>query len=351
MPSSKPIAQVIRKLTVKGKNVLAADESKKTVTERFERKGIPPTDENIRLYREWIVTTSGLERYVSGIILFKETLEQAGSHGKPFVETLHEKGIVIGVKSDEGLYKPAGWGENITQMESPRKLLETLKRYRETHGVQFTKCRSLFSIGPNTPSNRAIDINGAMMALDALVSLEAGLFPIVEPEVERAGTHTIDQCSSYAIAVYSRLNEKLRQYGAAISDVGIKTNFTVQGADCGGTIPPREVAKMTFQALAKGFGFYGVESISIFFMLSGGLDDLPSGQYLHELNRFVEKGPFAKEKTFMASYSRAMLDKALDVWAGNPRNVEKAQKKLLERAKAFSEARQGRLDVKDYNWA
>ena len=347
---NKSIGSIKNSLIVKGKNILAADESKRTVTERFQKKGIPPTDENIRLYREWIVTTPGLEGYVSGIILFKETLGQADSHGKPFIETLQEKGIVIGVKSDEGLFKPEGWGENVTQMESPRKLVGTFKGYRETHGVQFTKYRSLFSIGPNTPSNRAIDINGAMMALDAIVSLEAGLFPIVEPEIERAGSHTIDQCSSYSTAVYTKLNDKLVQYGIPLSDVGVKTNFTVQGSATDGTIPPREVAKMTFQALAKGFGFYGVDSISLFFMLSGGLDDLSSGQYLHELNRFAAKGPFAKEKTFMASYSRAMLDKALDVWAGNPRNVEKAQQKLLERAKAYSEARTGKWDVKDYNW-
>src|SRR5437764_7800146 len=192
MTETQSLEEIARALVAPGKGILAADESDGTIKKRFDSIGVESTEENRRAYRELLFTTEGAEEFISGVILFDETIRQSGSDGTPFPKLLESKGVIPGIKVDKGA-KPLAGAEGETVTEGLDGLRERLQEYYEL-GARFTKWRAVISIGEGLPSLGAIHANAEALARFAALSQEAQLVPIVEPEVLMNGAHTIEQC-------------------------------------------------------------------------------------------------------------------------------------------------------------
>lgn len=333
----RPLNETAAALVAPGKGILAADESPRTIGRRFGSVGVENTESNRRAYRETLFGADGLERFISGVILHDETLRQNRSDGVRMVDFLTERGMTPGIKVDAGAHPLAGApGETVT--EGLDGLRERLAEYASL-GARFAKWRAVIAIiGEAIPSARCIEANAHALARYAALAQEAGLVPIVEPEVLLDGDHSIDRCAEVTERTLREVYAQLARQGVSLEGTLLKPNMAVSGKDAPNRAGSWEVAEKTIAALARSVPS-AVPGIAF---LSGGQSDEESTANLNAIAwRGIEMGdPW--ELTF--SFARGLQSAPLSVWAGRAENVERAQAALLERAALTSAARRGEYD-------
>jgi len=318
------------------KGLLAMDESTSTCNKRFEEQGIPQTVAARRDYRELIITTPGLNKYISGLILFDETIRQQKKDGTPFIKVITDSGIIPGIKVDMGAEDLAGHpGEKIT--EGLDGLRGRLKEYAGM-GARFAKWRAVIVIGDGIPSRGCITANAQALARYAALCQEAGLVPMVEPEVIMDGDHSMRQCFEATEETLRTVFEALYLQNVMLEGMILKPNMVLPGLASPVQEPVAEVADATVKCLLEcvpaavpGIGF-----------LSGGQSAELASARLNAMNvRFKTKMPWGL--TF--SFSRAIQQPALEIWKGEDTNILAAQKALLHRAHCNWAARRGEYNL------
>lgn len=328
------LAQTVKLLLTPPKGILAADESLPTIEKRFKEIGIESTEDTRRAYRELLLTTEGIEEYISGVILFDETIKQKTSDGRLFVELLTQKGIVPGIKVDEGM-QPYEKSPNEKVTKGLDGLPERLKNYRDS-GAKFTKWRAAFTITDLYPSKAAIEENMHRMAEYAKFSQQVGLVPIVEPEVLMDGNHTTTRCGEITRDVLQVLFRQLEESGVNLTGILLKVNMVLPGRETTITPTPLEVAGATVRTLKQAVP----DSLPGVVFLSGGQSPEQASANLNEIAKTAQKDPAPWELGF--SYARALQAPAMRAWGGKQENVDRAQKLLLHRARMNSLARMGK---------
>jgi fructose-bisphosphate aldolase, class I len=322
--------ETAKALVADGKGILAADESSGTIKKRFDSIGVESTEENRRAYRDLLFTTGGAEEFISGVILYDETIRQSSADGTPFPKLLESKGIIPGIKVDMGA-KPLAGSPEETVTEGLDGLRERLEEYYEL-GARFTKWRAVIAIGDGRPSEYAIWTNAHALARYAALSQEAGLVPIVEPEVLMDGEHTIEAGAKATgrvlQAVYTELHDQRVDYRGTL----LKPNMVLSGYSASDRAGVREVAERTLEVLYK----HVPAAVPGIVFLSGGQSDEDATAHLNAMNGL---GPHPWELSF--SYGRALQAPALKAWGGKPENVEAAQRAYYHRAKMNGAARTG----------
>jgi fructose-bisphosphate aldolase class I len=319
-------------LMAEGKGLLAMDESMSTISHRFDKEGIPNTEENRRAYRELIVTTPGIGGCLSGAILFDETVHQSTKDGVSFINILERAGVIPGIKVDEGTADLAGFpGEKITL--GLDHLRERLSAYHDM-GLRFAKWRAVITIGPEIPSMGCIHANTHALARYAALCQEAGIVPIVEPEVLMDGQHDIDLCFAVTKNVLTQLFTELNSQRVDLRGLILKPNMVPPGTDSTRQASTEAVAKATVTCL---LGSVPVTVPGIAF-LSGGQSPETATEHLNAMHVLYGKLlPWAL--TF--SFSRAIQDPELHYWKGKEENKEGAQHILYERMLLNTLARKG----------
>jgi fructose-bisphosphate aldolase class I len=325
------LAKTAKQLVAPGKGILAADESSPTIKKRFDSIGVDSTEENRRTYRDLLFSTDGAEDFISGVILYDETIRQSSADGTPFAKVLADRGIIPGIKVDKGA-KPLALSPEEKITEGLDGLRDRLAEYREL-GARFTKWRAVLSIGEGVPSDYCIWTNAHALARYAALSQEAGLVPIVEPEVLMDGDHTIEQSYSVTSRTLQAVFTELYDQRVAREGMLLKPNMVLSGYDCPEQADARTVAEMTTKCLRNTVP--GAVPGIVF--LSGGQSDEAATAHLNAMN---ELGPHPWELSF--SYGRALQAPALKAWAGEAGNADQAQKAFYFRAKLNSAARFGR---------
>ena len=319
-------------LVAKDKGLLAMDESTPTCNQRFAKLGIPQTEEARRSYRDLIVTTPGLGEYIAGAILFDETIRQRTTGGVLMIDALSLGGIIPGIKVDSGATPLAGHpGEKVT--EGLDGLRERLREYAGM-GARFAKWRAVIAIGKDIPSDNCIEGNAHALARYAALCQEAGLVPIVEPEVIMEGTHTLSRCFEVSERLQIRVFNQLYRQGVALEGMLLKPNMILQGKDCPIQENIEQVAEATVACLLRTVP----AAVPGVVFLSGGQSAVLATARLNSMNaKFQKRLPWAL--TF--SYSRAIQQPALEIWKAQKENVTAAQQALLKRAKCNYFARRG----------
>jgi fructose-bisphosphate aldolase class I len=330
--SSSVIIDTVTALLGNDKGLLAMDESNPTCNKRFAKLGIPQTVEARRAYRELIVTTSGLGECISGAILYDETIRQQKKDGTPFIQVLNDAGIIPGIKVDGGAKDLAGHpGEKIT--EGLDGLRDRLKEYFQM-GARFAKWRAVITPGKDIPSRGCIAANAHALARYAALCQEAGLVPIVEPEVLMEGEHTQSQCLEITEEVLRTVFQHLHIQGVMLEGMLLKPNMVLAGLGCPVQETPDEVADATVRCLLRAVP----AAVSGIAFLSGGQSGELASARLNAMNlRFKSRLPWAL--TF--SFSRAIQNPAMEIWSGRDTNVQAAQQALLHRARCNWAARRG----------
>jgi fructose-bisphosphate aldolase class I len=310
-------------LVAPGKGILAADESEGTIAKRFDAIGVESTEENRRAYRELLFT-------LSGVMLFDETIRQTSSEGVPFAALLAGRGIIPGIKVDKGAKPLAGAdGETITEG------LDGLRQRFEEYvglGARFAKWRAVISIGGGRPSEYAVWANAHALARYAALSQEAGLVPIVEPEVLMDGTHTIEESFHVTSRVLHAVFTELRDQRVEPEGTLLKPNMVLPGYDCPVQASDEEIAEVTVRCLRR----HVPTAVPGIVFLSGGQADELATARLDAINR---RGPQPWQLSF--SFGRALQDPVLRAWSGDPARAEAAQRALLHRAACNGAARRG----------
>lgn len=320
-----------RRLAAPGKGILAADESHGTIEKRFKSIGVESTENNRRDYRAALFSTAGLGEFISGLILFDETIRQKDARGTPTVELLRQQGIIPGIKVDKGA-KPLAHFPNEKVTEGLDGLRDRLAEYKKL-GAQFTKWRAVISIGDDIPTRTCLRANAHALARFAALSQEAGLVPIVEPEVLRNGNHTIERCEEVTTAALEAVFATLSEHRVALEEMLLKPNMVVSGKECPRQAGPAEVAEATLRCFRRAVP----AAVPGVMFLSGGQSDVEATRNLNALN---QRGAAPWELSF--SFGRALQAPALRVWAGKSENVATAQQALLHRARCNHHARFGR---------
>ena len=317
-------------LVAEGKGILAADESTGTIKKRLDSIGVESTEETRRAYRDLLFTTEGAEEFISGVIFFDETIRQSTSDGTPFPELLESKGIIPGIKVDIGA-KPLALTDDETITEGLDGLRGRLEEYREL-GARFAKWRATYSIAPEKPSEYCVWTNAHALARYAALCQEAGLVPIVEPEVLQDGTHTIAESRKATgrvlQAVYTELHDQRIDFRGTL----LKPNMVLSGYEASERASVDEVADVTLECFYK----HVPAAVPGIVFLSGGQSDEDATINLNAMNA---RGPHPWQLSF--SYGRALQAPALKAWGGKPENVEAAQRAYYHRAKINSAARTG----------
>lgn len=326
----RDLAATARRLVAPGKGILAADESTPTIAKRFKSIGVESTEESRRAYRELLLTTPGLGAFISGVILFDETLRQKTARGQRFVDALAAQGILPGIKVDRGAKPlPNFPGEKIT--EGLDGLRERLQEYGQL-GARFTKWRAVIAIGPATPTDFGLEANAHALARFAALSQEAGLVPIVEPEVLMDGAHSIERHGDVTEKAIRAVFQALAAHRVQLEGMLLKPNMVLPGTECGEPAGVDDVAGITRRVMLHGVP----AAVPGLVFLSGGQSDLDATAHLQALNRM---GHVPWELSF--SFGRALQAPALKLWAGRPENVAAAQCALHQRARCNSAARFG----------
>jgi fructose-bisphosphate aldolase class I len=328
--SANDLTAIAQQMVAPGKGILAADESTGTCTKRFEKVGIESTDESRRNYRELLVTSPDSSDYISGVILYDETIRQDASDGRTFVAMLNDVGILPGIKVDTGA-KPLALSEEEKITEGLDGLRERIEEYVEM-GAKFTKWRAVITIGPGIPSRYCIQANAHALARYAALCQEGGLVPIVEPECLIEGDHSIDRCYEVTDATLRAVFSQLHEQRVNFEQMILKPNMVISGKDCPEQAGVEEVAEKTLQVLRRNVP----ASVPGVAFLSGGQTPEQATAHLNAMNQ-IGSAPW--QLTF--SYARALQDAAIKTWKGEAENKEAAQKAFSHRAKLVSLARQG----------
>ena len=317
-------------IVAEGKGILAADESDGTIKKRFDSIGVESTEESRRGYRDLLFTTEGVEEYISGVILFDETIRQSSADATPFPKLLESKGVIPGIKVDKGA-KPLALAEGETVTEGLDGLRGRLEEYREL-GARFTKWRAVITIGKSIPSEYCIWTNAHALARYAALSQEAGLVPIVEPEVLMDGDHSIERSFEVTSRTLHAVFTELRDQRVAPEGILLKPNMVLSGYDNSKQASHEEVAEETIRCFTR----HVPAAVPGIVFLSGGQSDEDATANLNAMNKL---GPHPWQLSF--SYGRALQAPALKAWGGKEENVEAAQRAYYHRAKMNGAARTG----------
>lgn len=303
-----------------GKGILAADESFGTANKRFKKLGIPTTEEMRRAYREMLFTSIDIEKYISGVILFDETIRQFTAEGVPFTKVLLDAGIIPGIKLDAGAKPLAGASEELIT-EGLDGLRERIKEYYAM-GARFAKWRAVITIGDKIPSKLCIEANADALARYAALCIEGGLVPIVEPEVLMDGDHTLARSSEVHQEVLKTVFARLYLYRIDFEQMILKPSMVISGVDCPKQATVEDVAQLTVKCLLDSVP----ASVPGCVFLSGGQSDGLATAHLNAMNvMFKGQLPW----TLSYSYGRALQQAAMQTWLGKDANVTAAQKPFL----------------------
>jgi fructose-bisphosphate aldolase class I len=324
------LEQIARAIVADDTGILAADESTGTIKKRFDSIGVESTEETRRAYRDLLFTTEGVEEYIGGVILYDETIRQKTADGTPFPNLLASKGIIPGIKVDTGA-KPLALAEGETVTEGLDGLRERLAEYREL-GARFAKWRAVITIGNGIPSEYAIWVNAHALARYAALVQEAGLVPIVEPEVLMDGDHTIERSFHETSRTLHAVFTELRDQRVHPEGILLKPNMVLPGYDSAEQVSDEEIAHETLHCFRR----HVPAAVPGIVFLSGGQSE---GEATRRLNAMNVIGPHPWTLSF--SYGRALQAAALKAWGGKEENVEAAQRAFYHRAKMNSAAQTG----------
>ena len=328
----KEIIKTAKSLVADDKGLLAIDESNPTCNKRFAAAGIPQTEEFRRSYREMIITTPGLGECISGLILYDETIRQKKKDGTLFIKAITDMGIVPGIKVDTGAKDMAGHpGEKIT--EGLDGLRDRLREYFQM-GARFAKWRAVIAIGNGIPSRGCIEANAHALARYAALCQEAGMVPVVEPEVLMVGEHTLEQCFEVTEEVLRTVFRQLYKQRLTLEGMILKPNMVLPGLTCPKQESVDTVADITVECLLRAVPA-AVPGIAF---LSGGQPGELASARLNAMNvRFKSRLPWA----LAFSFARAIQQPALEIWHGEETNVSAAQQALYHRTSCNRDARRG----------
>jgi fructose-bisphosphate aldolase class I len=322
---------VARSLVAPGKGILAADESGPTIEKRFQAIGVASTEENRRAYRDLLFSTKGIAGCISGVILYDETIRQKSSDGTLFPAVIERQGLVPGIKVDAGAKPMAGFpGEKVT--EGLDGLRARLEGYRAL-GARFAKWRAVIDIGDGIPTAFCIRANAHALGRYAALCQEAGLVPIVEPEVLMDGGHTVERCEEVTTEVLSRVYEELAGHRVRLEGTLLKPNMVVAGKKCPVQAEVQQVAEYTVRTLKRTVP----PAVPGIVFLSGGQSPRQATEHLNAMNGM---GNHPWELSF--SYGRALQDPVLRAWKGRPENVALARNAFLHRSMLNGAARSGK---------
>jgi fructose-bisphosphate aldolase class I len=325
------LSQTAQALVADGRGILAADESSPTIKKRFDSIGVESNEENRRVYRDMLFSTPEVGRYISGVILFDETLRQSGADGTPLVKLIEIGGMIPGIKVDKGAKDLAGFpGEKVT--EGLDGLRDRCNEYAGL-GARFAKWRAVYTIGKDIPSAACMMANAHGLARYAAISQEAGLVPIVEPEVLMDGHHTIDDCEAVTEEALRIVFAELSVQEIELESMLLKPNMVMSGKDCAEQAGVEEVAERTLRCLKRSVP----AAVPGIVFLSGGQSDEVATLHLNAMNKLVENPPWK----LSFSFGRALQAAPLKTWGGQAENLPAAQEVLFARAKANSEATLG----------
>ncbi len=331
MTSSDELKITIEMMVQPGKGILAADESLPTIARRFTAINVESTEDNRRAYRELLFATPDLEKYISGVIEFDETVFHTDTKGTPLHDTLERRGITPGIKVDKGK-APLALSNNDFITFGLDGLAERLQRYKSL-GMRFAKWRAVYKIGRNSPSAVGIRVNAEMLALYAAICQEQGILPIVEPEVLTEGDHDLDQCARVTEAVQSEVFNALHRHHVVFEHIVLKPNMVTHGSRCLKQSSPEEIAEATMRILYRTAPA-ALPSINF---LSGGMSPETATANLNAMNANFPDAPWS----LSFSFGRALQQPVLQLWLGKPENIEPAQQALLKRARLNSAAQKG----------
>ena len=328
---TQQLEKTAKELVPGGKGLLAADESFGTIEKRFRAASIESSEESRRAYREMLFTTEGIGDYLSGVILFDETIRQKASDGTPLVEVLKAQGIIPGIKVDKSTIDlPLSPGEKYTQ--GLDGLGARLEEYVEM-GARFTKWRAVITIGDNIPTVGCVESNARALALYAAFSQEAGLVPVVEPEVLIDGEHSIERSFEVNEWVLKRTYNALYEQGVYLEGTLLKPNFIISGKEAPEQASTEDVARHTVECFLRSVP----AAVPGIVLLSGGQSDVGATAHLNAMSAMYDNLPW--EISF--SWARALQGRPMEIWGGQEANVEEAQKVFHHRARMASAARTG----------
>lgn len=331
------LKEVARAMVAPDKGILAADESSGTIKSRFAGIGLPSTKENRRAYRHMLFTTEGMEQFISGVILYDETLRQKAldEAETPFPKMLSDKGVIPGIKVDTGIHDLAGYpGEKVT--EGLDGLRARLKRYGKL-GAAFAKWRAVITVGQGIPTDVCIDANAHALARYAALCQEGGIVPIVEPEVLMDGDHSIYRCDEVTGVALRRVFEALAEHGVMLEGIVLKPSMVISGSECPDQASVEEVARRTVNNFLRNVP----REVPGVAFLSGGQSSEVATAHLNAMNALYSDLPW--ELSF--SYGRALQAAPLRAWGGDPANFESGQQAFYHRAMCNSAARTGQYSA------
>jgi len=325
------LIQTARAIFANNKGILAMDESIGTCNKRFAEMGIPQTEDYRRAYREWILTSPNLGNFISGVILFDETIRQKKKDGTPFLTCIQDAGILPGIKVDMGAKDLAGHpGEKIT--EGLDGLRERFQEYA-TMGAKFAKWRAVITIGPNMPTRACLEANTQALARYAALCQEANLVPIVEPEVLMDGNHSLERCAEVSLETLHTLFNALYHQNILLEGMILKPNMVISGLDSPVQASIEDVAQSTLECLRRNVP----AAVGGIAFLSGGQSSELATAHLNRMHK--TQSPLPWDLSF--SFGRALQEPALSIWKGEEANIEQAQKALLHRAECNYKAVKG----------
>ncbi len=328
--TSSELEQTVNDLLAAPRGILAADESVKTMSSRLEKAGIEVSEEARASYRELLATAPGLGGYISGMILFDETIRQQFADGTAFPEAIARDGIIPGIKVDTGA-KPLAFTPGETITEGLDGLRERLAEYKKM-GARFAKWRAVINIGDGLPTDCAIHTNAHALARYAALCQEAGIVPIVEPEVLMDGDHKIERCEAVTTETLRRVFNELQDQRVTLEHMLLKPNMVLPGKKCSERASAEEIAEATVRTFLRVVP----SAVPGIVFLSGGQSPEEATANLNAINKL---GPLPWRLSF--SYGRALQDHALAAWSGEDANRDAAQEALLERARANAAASTG----------
>jgi len=327
------LAEVARALVAPGKGILAADESTSTIKKRFDAIGVENIEANRRAYRELLFRTPRIAEFISGVILYDETIRQKAADETPLVKILRDQGILPGIKADIGA-KPLAFSSNEVVTEGLDGLRERLAEYRGL-GAVFSKWRAVIAIGENIPTTYCIDVNAHALARYAALSQEQKIVPMVEPEVLMDGDHTIERCYEVELATLREVFAELASQRVQLGGMLLKASMVLSGKDAPNRASPDEVARYTVDCFRESVP----AAVPGIVFLSGGQGDEEATVNLDAINRYAAKIGAPWELSF--SYGRGLQAAPQKVWSGKPENIPPAQRAFFHRAKLTAAARMG----------
>jgi len=327
------VADIARALVAPGKGILAADESTSTIKRRFDAIGVENTEANRRAYREMLFRTASISQFISGVILYDETIRQKAADGTPLVKILRDQGMLPGIKADIGA-KSLAFSSNEVVTEGLDGLRERLAEYRGL-GAVFSKWRAVIAIGDGIPTPYCIEVNAHALARYAALSQEQKIAPMVEPEVLMDGDHTIERCYELEVATLREVFAQLARQRVRLDGMLLKASMVLSGKDARNRASPDEVARYTVDCLRESVP----AAVPGIVFLSGGQGDEEATVNLDAINRYAAKVGAPWELSF--SYGRGLQAAPQKVWSGKPENVPAAQRAFFHRSKLTAAARIG----------